>query len=798
MSNRGLNPLYWTVDETREWALTQNIHPAVVERLYAHKIDGPTLTYLNEAALQELGTPLPNQTNPPFWTKEWWGEQSAELSIQISTLIKGEQLEFTGGKLGLHPSIKASIPELELVIQGYVRKLGSKRKNWRSRHLRLHSDGLLTYYKTDAIEDDVLGELVLVNVRSIRTGLQTDWGSGCPSDALPDCRIELVTDERMFRFYVESKEDASTWITALKDSRKISIERKSTIVKRNLAMTRSRFLEHDVLKRRMVAVKKGWVTKHGVRGRNWKRRYLVLTQSNTVHYWKDDRCQGAPIGSINLKYCAKLVFLGDCNWTFGTPSIATVDKRFEIFTDTRQYQFFAWDSEDANSWVEALGKSFEQAHKLPFGTRESVRCRTPKITLADAVEFVEADDEEDDEDEDEDDTDAEVLHHNNPADRADDHKSFFIDRYLDMYNLPHTAERRRILLEALRLGRTDSERNRKRHIQIIYNPVSGAGKAKKNVDYTVVPVLEIAGIDFKVTATTHRGFAREFATNLNFKTTTGIIIAGGDGLVSEVISGLMDRTDNCIDSGFPIGIIPSGTANAMANELDCFESKSYIELIGATALMVARGVTRKIDLIEMKSEDATVCGLSCVGWGLAGAVALKADQLRWLPGQRNFRYDIAGFVTLMKNWPLDCAADFEFLTKVESEKNEDSEDTNTPKFEWKKESIQMINMIATNCERLGVDHPIDREAKIDDGLLSVVFMGGAHSRTDAARAGRSMKSGNYLAEHKLMSQYRVSEFKMTPTSATDIPLLIDGDPWGIAPVHVKVHHQKLTVFCKPT
>merc|ERR1711937_10765 len=104
--------------------------------------------------------------------------------------------------------------------------------------------------------------------------------------------------------------------------------------------------------------------------------------------------------------------------------------------------------------------------------------------------------------------------------------------------------------------------------------------------------------------------------------------------------------------------------------------------------MVASGKTRKIDLIQMRSSKASVCGLSCVGWGLAGAVALKADQLRWLPGQRNFRYDIAGFVTLMKNWPLDCAADFEFLIKQ-------GEKDGQPLFEWKKESIQMINMIAT-------------------------------------------------------------------------------------------------------
>jgi len=67
----------------------------------------------------------------------------------------------------------------------------------------------------------------------------------------------------------------------------------------------------------------------------------------------------------------------------------------------------------------------------------------------------------------------------------------------------------------------------------------------------------------QVVATTHRGHAREIAANIDYKQSSGIIVAGGDGMVSEVMSGLMDRTDDCVASGYAVGIIPSGTANAM-------------------------------------------------------------------------------------------------------------------------------------------------------------------------------------------------------------------------------------------
>jgi len=61
---------------------------------------------------------------------------------------------------------------------------------------------------------------------------------------------------------------------------------------------------------------------------------------------------------------------------------------------------------------------------------------------------------------------------------------------------------------------------------------------------------------------------------------------------------------------------------------------------------ICTGHAERIDVIEIITSTYIKYGLSCVGWGLAGAVGQKADELRWIPGQRSARYDIAGFVTL--------------------------------------------------------------------------------------------------------------------------------------------------------
>ncbi len=60
--------------------------------------------------------------------------------------------------------------------------------------------------------------------------------------------------------------------------------------------------------------------------------------------------------------------------------------------------------------------------------------------------------------------------------------------------------------------------------------------------------------------------------------------------------------------------------------------------------------------------------------------------------------------------------------------------------------------------------------------------------------------GQYLAEHKLVDSIRVTEFKLMPLEGargSTIPYNIDGDPVDAAPIHVKVLHQRLRVFCLP-
>ena len=54
--------------------------------------------------------------------------------------------------------------------------------------------------------------------------------------------------------------------------------------------------------------------------------------------------------------------------------------------------------------------------------------------------------------------------------------------------------------------------------------------------------------------------AKEIIKNLDLKAYDAIVTASGDGLIHEVINGLLSR-DDALEIDIPIGVIPAGTVN---------------------------------------------------------------------------------------------------------------------------------------------------------------------------------------------------------------------------------------------
>ncbi|MBL7744347.1 MAG: diacylglycerol kinase [Chitinophagaceae bacterium] len=95
-----------------------------------------------------------------------------------------------------------------------------------------------------------------------------------------------------------------------------------------------------------------------------------------------------------------------------------------------------------------------------------------------------------------------------------------------------------------------------RHIIYIINPVSGT-RAKKGLHSFIEQKTKEKGIDYAVFPSVASADYSFLHAIIKEKRTTDIVIAGGDGTVSQVVSGLMDPNLN-------FGVIPCGSGNGLA------------------------------------------------------------------------------------------------------------------------------------------------------------------------------------------------------------------------------------------
>ena len=124
-----------------------------------------------------------------------------------------------------------------------------------------------------------------------------------------------------------------------------------------------------------------------------------------------------------------------------------------------------------------------------------------------------------------------------------------------------------------------------RHVALIYNPASGQRPEQRAARIaSVVAVLQNAGIDVKVIATESPESAGAQAQQAVRDGCDTILACGGDGTVHEVLQ-------NLVGESAALGVIPMGTANALAADLGVPRSpkKAAEMLLTAKPLRVSVG-----------------------------------------------------------------------------------------------------------------------------------------------------------------------------------------------------------------
>ena len=171
---------------------------------------------------------------------------------------------------------------------------------------------------------------------------------------------------------------------------------------------------------------------------------------------------------------------------------------------------------------------------------------------------------------------------------------------------------------------------------ILINPVSGPGNAVR-IFGQVRPVLAANRVALTELVTTHAGHASEIAAGINLDDVDGIVCVGGDGLLHELVNGLMVRPDaSAAVAQLHLGVLPGGSANSLCTSL----VKAAGEPIGpmSSAYLLCRGAPQPIDLLRVAQPSRPeLYGFLSLEWAMASDLDLGSEHLRWMGDVRRGR-----------------------------------------------------------------------------------------------------------------------------------------------------------------
>ncbi len=292
---------------------------------------------------------------------------------------------------------------------------------------------------------------------------------------------------------------------------------------------------------------------------------------------------------------------------------------------------------------------------------------------------------------------------------------------------------------------------------IIYNPWAGHGYAGKILP-DVKKYLQEIDLPYDLLETTHQGHGIELTQQADFAQYSGIIAAGGDGTLFEVINGYY-RNDS--STRIPLGVLPVGTGNAFVRDMDLHHHdwKPALDIIKTK-------ITRKFDVGHFTTEGQTWYYLNILGLGLVADIGATAKKLKIFG---NVSYTLGSLYHILKLKPFHIRMEID--DQVIERENVFVEISNT---------------------RYTANFLMAPAAKTDDGLLDVTILG-PKGRIGLIRSFPKIITGEHI-HMKEVETFQASHIRVE----TNIPKILtpDGELMGSSPIDVDCLKQAIDVFWK--
>lgn len=292
---------------------------------------------------------------------------------------------------------------------------------------------------------------------------------------------------------------------------------------------------------------------------------------------------------------------------------------------------------------------------------------------------------------------------------------------------------------------------------LIFNPVAGAG----NPEVELAQIREIleAEIDLEIIETTEDVSAAAIAHRALENGAATVIAAGGDGTVNEVATAL-------IGSDAKLGIIPLGTANALAVSL--FGDVLRLDPIVMSCEAILDGYTRTIDTALCGSKPM----LLLAGIGIETGMVERADRdLKSRFGV--FAYLVGGWEQIREQEPFDI----------------------TLTCDGKKQSLRVSSLVVANAAPPSSVFAQGRgQPDFTDGLLDVTAVIDLETPWDAFQTVLSLLNAG-LSQSQAGERVLHFRAKRVKVSADPVQkLVLDGEIDGETPLDFRAVPQSLRVI----
>ncbi|KAF6275788.1 acylglycerol kinase [Rhinolophus ferrumequinum] len=195
---------------------------------------------------------------------------------------------------------------------------------------------------------------------------------------------------------------------------------------------------------------------------------------------------------------------------------------------------------------------------------------------------------------------------------------------------------------------------------VFLNPAACKGKARTLFEKNAAPILHLSGMDVTIVKTDYEGQAKKLLELM--ENTDVIIVAGGDGTLQEVITGVLRRADEATFSKTPIGFIPLGQTSSLSHTLFTGSGNQVQHITDAT-LAIVKGETVPLDVLQIKGEkEQPVFAMTGLRWGSFRDAGVRVSKY-WYLGP--LKTKAAHFFSTLKEWPQTHQASISYAGPIE-------------------------------------------------------------------------------------------------------------------------------------